>query len=248
MNKILALWAVPRSTSTVFEWMMRQRGDFVCHHEPFGEAWYYGEDRRAPRPTQEVPRAGLCFAGVWEKLCADATHGRVFIKEFPHYVAHLADDAFLAHFHHSFLIRDPAKVLPAMFAHWPDFTLEETGFKEQRELFDRLTATLPDAPPVVDSDDLLDDPTGTVRAYCKAVGIPFVEEALEWEPGERAEVSWYDKGSWHDKLRESRGFVKQKREYLSVDANNHLRHAYDACKPHFDALRAHRMRPQGLDT
>ena len=43
MNKIVALWAVPRSTSTAFEWMMRQRGDLDCLHEPFGEAWYQGK-------------------------------------------------------------------------------------------------------------------------------------------------------------------------------------------------------------
>ena len=40
MHKIVALWAIPRSTSTAFEWMMRQRGDMEALHEPFGEAWY----------------------------------------------------------------------------------------------------------------------------------------------------------------------------------------------------------------
>ena len=40
MHPIIAMWAVPRSTSTAFEWMMRQRGDLDCLHEPFGEAWY----------------------------------------------------------------------------------------------------------------------------------------------------------------------------------------------------------------
>lgn len=43
MNKILALWAVPRSRSTAFEYMMRTRGDHVCLHEPFGEVWYQGK-------------------------------------------------------------------------------------------------------------------------------------------------------------------------------------------------------------
>ena len=45
MHPIIALWAVPRSTSTAFEWMMRQRGDVACLHEPFGEAWYQGKTR-----------------------------------------------------------------------------------------------------------------------------------------------------------------------------------------------------------
>ena len=57
MTPILALWAVPRSTSTAFEWMMRQRGDFECVHEPFGEAWYFGTDRRTPRPKRYLAQA-----------------------------------------------------------------------------------------------------------------------------------------------------------------------------------------------
>ena len=56
MHKILALWAVPRSTSTAFEWMMRQRGDLDCLHEPFGEAWYQGE---APFGTGSNPATSL---------------------------------------------------------------------------------------------------------------------------------------------------------------------------------------------
>ena len=49
VHRILALWAVPRSTSTAFEWMMRMRGDMTCFHEPFGEAWYQGEAPLWPR-------------------------------------------------------------------------------------------------------------------------------------------------------------------------------------------------------
>ena len=56
MEKILALWAVPRSTSTAFEWMMRMRGDFECLHEPFGEVWYQGEEPLWPRATQDSLR------------------------------------------------------------------------------------------------------------------------------------------------------------------------------------------------
>lgn len=43
-QQITLLWAMPRSTSAALEWMMRMRGDHACFHEPFGEAWYHGED------------------------------------------------------------------------------------------------------------------------------------------------------------------------------------------------------------
>ena len=87
MHKILTLWATPRSSSTAFEWMMRQRGDFSCWHEPFGEAWYQGEDPRWPRATPDSKRTpGLTFNSVWRDLRADAAKRPVFIKDFPHYV------------------------------------------------------------------------------------------------------------------------------------------------------------------
>ena len=95
MHTILALWALPRSRSTAFEQMMRERKDHHCLHEPFGEAWYLGEDRRCPPQRAGGPKPGLTSASVWSDLRAAAETGPVFVKEFPHYVTHMADDDFL---------------------------------------------------------------------------------------------------------------------------------------------------------
>ena len=243
MHKILALWATPRSTSTAFEWMMRMRGDMNCFHEPFGEAWYQGEDARWPRIKAESPRIkGLTMGSVWQNLLQAAAQGPVFSKDFPHYIEHLWSDEFLDHFNHSFLVRDPAKVATSMYKHWPDFVLKEIAFVEQRELFDRLCDRLGHAPPVIDSDDLLEDPHGIVEAYCKAVDIPFVESALSWEPGGRDEVSWYDGGSWHGNLRDSDGLKPQPRQYLDIsDAPDRVKEIYDTVLPHYEHLYAHRL-------
>ncbi len=243
MHKILVLWATPRSTSTAFEWMMRMRGDLACFHEPFGEAWYKGEDARWPRIRPDSERIpGLTFASIWDDLLTAATQGPVFSKDFPHYVEHLWTDEFLDHFNHSFLIRDPAKVTTSMYKHWPDFELKEVAFVEQRELFDRLCDRLGEAPPVIDSDDLLEDPFGMVEAYCNAVGIPYIEEALSWEPGDREEVSWYDGGSWHANLRDSDGLKPQPRRYIDIsDAPDKIKSIYETVLPHYQHLYAHRL-------
>ncbi len=243
MHKILVLWATPRSTSTAFEWMMRMRGDLACFHEPFGEAWYKGEDARWPRIRPDSERIpGLTFASIWDDLLTAATQGPVFSKDFPHYIEHLWTDEFLDHFKHSFLIRDPAKVTTSMYRHWPDFELKEVAFVEQRELFDRLCDRLGEAPPVIDSDDLLEDPFGMVEAYCNAVGIPYIEEALSWEPGDREEVSWYDGGSWHANLRDSDGLKPQPRRYIDIsDAPDKIKSIYETVLPHYEHLYAHRL-------
>lgn len=245
MRKILVLWATPRSTSTAFEWMMRMRGDMTCFHEPFGEPWYHGEEPLWPRAKPDGPRTkGLSMESVWNDLQSAASEGPVFSKDFPHYIKHLWSDDFLDHFKHSFLIRDPAKVTTSMFKHWPDFLLEEIAFVEQRELFDRLCDKIGSAPPVIDSDDLLEDPEGIVEAYCHAVGISFIPEALSWEPGSRNEVSWYDGGSWHANLRDSDGLKSQPRHYIDItQAPDRVKEIYEIVLPHYERLYTHRLKP-----
>ena len=34
---------------------------------------------------------------------------------------------------------------------------------------------------VIDADDLLDDPMGVIKAYCKSVGVPFTETMMKWD-------------------------------------------------------------------
>lgn len=243
MQPILALWATPRSTSTAFEWMMRQRGDFVCHHEPFNELYYYGEDRRSAREGAVAAKPGLNYANVWTGLLGQAEANRIFLKDFAYSVMHMVDDAFLSKFTHSFLIRDPKKVLPALHHHWPNFTVEEAGFSTLRVLFERVAERDGKAPPVMTSEDLLTAPEATVAAYCAAVDIPFIAQALSWSPGERKEVSWYGegRGPWHDNLRQSRGIEPQNSTYPPIESVPELMRKYEACLPDYQALLRHKL-------
>jgi hypothetical protein len=247
MHKIVALWAVPRSTSTAFEWMMRQRGDLDCLHEPFGEAWYQGEEPLWPRwRPGDKTTPGLTLESVWHDIQMRAERGPVFIKDFPHYINHMWDKDFLSHFTHAFLIRDPALTITSMFAKWPDFDAAEVGFPEQRALFDLLTALNGTPPPVIDSNDLLESPAAMVDAFCKSVGIPFIEDALSWEPGaDTAKYSWWDGGSFHANLKDSTGLKPQKRKYVEMtEAPERVRQVYRRMKPHYDRLYSNRIKPQ----
>lgn len=245
MHKIIALWAIPRSTSTAFEWMMRQRGDLDCLHEPFGEAWYQGEDplwQRFKEGDKTTP--GLTLESVWEDIKARAKQGPVFIKDFPHYINHMWDQQFLSHFTHAFLIRDPAKTISSIYNKWPDFDEGEVGFPEQRALFDLLCALNDEVPPVIDSDDLLEKPLEMVQAFCESVDIPFMEEALSWKPGgDPSEHSWWDGGSFHHNLAKSTGLKAQPRKYVEVsDAPGRVQQVYRRMKPHYQRLFEHRIK------
>ena len=245
MHPVIALWAVPRSTSTAFEWMMRQRGDLDCLHEPFGEAWYQGEEPLWQRfkPGDKIT-PGLTLQSTWEDIKKRAEQGPVFIKDFPHYISHMWDEEFLSHFTHAFLIRDPALTITSMYDKWPDFHEGEVGFPEQRALFDLLNALNGKPPPVFDSNDLLENPHKMVARFCESVGIGFIKSALSWQPGAATEqYSWWDGGSFHRNLKASTGLAPQARRYVELDdAPDRVRQVHRRMKPHYDRLYAHRIK------
>jgi len=225
--------------------MMRQRGDHECLHEPFGEAWYQGEAPMWQRfKPGEVTTPGLTLETVWQDIQRRAADGPLFIKDFPHYINHMWTPDFLANFTHAFLIRDPAKTITSMFNKWPDFHEGEVGFPEQRALFDLLSALNGAPMPVIDSDDLLEDPMGMTEAFCHAVDIPFIPEALTWEPGgDPSAHSWWDGGSFHANLANSTGLKPQKRKYVEMDnLPDRVQQVHRRMKPHYDHMYQYRLR------
>lgn len=235
---LLALWATPRSTSTAFEWMMRQRGDFACHHEPWNELYYYGEDRVSGRDAHVSARPGHTYDAVWNELIGQATAEHVFVKDFAYSVEHSLTDGRLDAMTHTFLVRDPVRVVQGMAKHWPDCTWDEVGFESLHRLFHRIADRDGQAPPVMMSDALLDRPVATAEAYCNAVGIEFRPEALEWEAGDRSSVSWYGEGSgpWHDNLRASTGIQRPKTAYPPLDDTPRLAELAERARPLYKEL------------
>ena len=223
---------------------MRMRGDMHCFHEPFGEAWYQGDDALWPRLQSDSPRQpGLTYATVLEKLKSAARDKPVFSKDMPQFTDHLWSLEFFSYFQHSFLIRDPAKVLTSCSRNWPEFLAKEIGFKEQRALYDRLCDVNGMAPPVIDSDDLLANPHGVVEAYCKAMGISYIEDALSWKPGERQEVLWYDTGGvWHETLKNSDGLKAQTPKQVDITTTpGWVQAMYEEFLPHYNYLHQYRI-------
>lgn len=239
----LTLWATPRSTSTAFEWMMRQRGDFTCYHEPFNELYYYGEDRQSWRDENVVAKPGHTYANVWSELVEQVRNSNIFLKDFVYSVEHFLNDEMLDTMTHTFLIRDPRKVVQGLGHHWPDCTFEEVGFESLHRLFDLVCDRSGKMPIVVSSEDLLSNPVATTLKYCEAVGIEFVEAALNWDPGERKEVGWYGEGTgpWHNALRQSTGIKPQISNYPPLEENPGLMALYEGSLPHYQALFAHRL-------
>jgi hypothetical protein len=243
MEKILALWATPRSTSTAFEKVMENRGDMTCFHEPYNEAFYYGEDRRIDRyyklDPNLKPKEGLTLKSVHDRLTTLAKNQRVFVKDFAYSISHIADDQFFNSFTHTFLIRDPEKVITSMHSRWPDIALGELGFEDLHTLFKRIADKEGQAPPVIDSDELLSNVEAGMQAYCKSANITFIPKAMNWEGSESIQENptWNnDEHGFHDSLKSSKGFMKQKREYPALESSSDMLRLYEASMPHYQSM------------
>ena len=240
MNDILAMWGTPRSVSTAFERMMIQRGDFEVQHEPFSVCYYLSEDRISARFENEPAMPGYDYRRVLADIYARAEERPVFLKDMGYHISRLPDLSFLADFENTFIIRRPDQALPSLFHMWPDFTLEEAGYEPLYRVFNIVADDSGKTPVVIDSSDLLDKTEATVRAFCRAVDIPFMPEALSWEAGARPEWKlWQD---WHRDASQSTGFEKASaNRYVSVDDDPRLQRAYQASLTYYEKLFENRL-------
>ncbi|KAG4025740.1 hypothetical protein MFRU_051g00050 [Monilinia fructicola] len=120
----------------------------------------------------------------------------------------------LKQFHFTFLIRHPRSSIPSYYrctippldavTGFYNFMPSEAGYDELRRVFDFLRsnnqvgpslAGTPESSPenlkdgevsitVIDADDLLDNPEGIIKAYCKEVGMEYDPNMLIWDTEE----------------------------------------------------------------
>ncbi len=237
---ILALWAVPRSVSTAFERMMMERGDFHVLHEPFSVAYYYSPMRRSARYDSVPIRDENCVPAVAARIAELSQRQPVFFKDMAYHLSGHFDLPLLGSCRHAFLIRHPGHVLPSLHKMMPDFSEEETGYERLHELFDRVRAASGQTPCVIDSEDLCAQPQAVIAAFCAAVGIPFLPQALHWTPGPRPEWQLWE--PWHAEVASSQGFLAPRGPATPIPSGP-LAAAYQHCLLHYEALRQHSLRP-----
>ena len=148
----------------------------------------------------------------------------------------------LRKFHFTFLIRHPRRAIPSYFrctvpplsgvTGFHNFMPSEAGYRELRLLFDYLKSQQIVGPgkagepngadrkvniTVIDADDLLDNPTETIEAFCKEVDINFNPEMLRWEDAENQQYAEKTFAKWtgfHDDVLRS--------TYLKPRSHSHV--------------------------
>jgi Sulfotransferase domain len=234
--RLLALWSAPRCRSTPFLRMMAERGDRLVVHEPFSHVADFG----AAEVDGRMVHTERALIDALHELASERP---VFFKDTTdfHYPELLRDTAFLRDSTHTFMIRDPKAAIASHYRLNLNLGCEEIGFAWLYEIYAAVRDATGVEPVVIDGDDLVAAPEAIVRAYCAQVGIPYVQEALQWKP--KVLPSWERTARWHTSVSESSGFEPPRSdEAVDVESHPKLSAYLSYHQPYYDELYARRLR------
>jgi hypothetical protein len=119
----------------------------------------------------------------------------------------LMDQDFAERVTNVFLIRNPSQILASYSQVIETPTLRDIGVEYQFHLFERLRQA-GQAPVVMDSGLIVQNPAAILKELCNRVGIPFLKEMLRWNPGPKEYDGVWAK-YWYSNVHKSSGFDPQ---------------------------------------
>lgn len=217
---IIALWAHMRARSTAFLRMMIERGDVFVIHEPLVTLTDEG--------VTDVPdgRGGTSMVESASELFSHMRHlsktRPVFFKDTVehryHHLFDCSDD--VRDIVHTFIVRDPKPTISSAFHMKRDIVSPQIGYENLWDVFQLAREHTGKTPFLMNADQLVNHPEATVRSYCKAVGLDYKEDALNWAPG--SQRVWEKTAAWHEDVTKSSGFSAKPNDYSETVDNNRL--------------------------
>jgi hypothetical protein len=214
---------------------MVERDDLLALHEPL-EGLHFIGPLQIDGQTFEAPSELLAW------LVENMRDRTVFLKETvnpPVQRSVVNDHRFLAEARHSFLIRRPEEIAASWLALEHDMRIFETGPRLLHDLFVAVLHAEGHPPVVIDSDDLVANPAATMAAYCAAAELPFMPDALNWQPGQRSE--WARSSRWHEDTAASSGFEPARRDRHGLAAHPDVERFAEHHVPFYDELYRYRL-------
>ena len=223
---------------------MLQRGDLETMHEPFIYLYYLGDARKSLDHFDPDPDHPTGYEDIREMIFEHAREKTVFVKDMCYYVTNYfpADKLLLREATHTYLIRTPERSAPSYHRLDPAVTREEIGLEAVSRHFDTVATFHGTAPLVIDAEDLTRDPAATLRAYCRAIGLPFLEHSLHWD-NSAVPKEWTHVAGWHHDLANSSGLGNVEHASDSQENTPELQALIDYHMPFYEKLRPYRLKP-----
>ena len=238
----IAMWSGPRNISTAMMRAFENRPDTVVSDEPFYAAYLQATGLDHPMRQDILAAQPTDWREVVAAITGPVPGDRAvwYQKHMTHHMLPGFGRDWIDGVTNAFLIRPPEAVLASYVRKRAEVTLEEIGFRQQAELFERVAERLGHAPPVIDAGDVLRDPGGTLACLCGHCAIRFDERMLAWPAGTRAtDGVWAP--AWYDKVERSTGFGRPGPDLELDDLPDILKPLAEAARPLYDKLAHYRL-------
>ncbi|XP_072014952.1 uncharacterized protein [Amphiura filiformis] len=280
----VVLWSTPRSLSTVLMKCLSFVPNSALWFEPYMGAMYYGpeatctpsssprlwkghpgkDQETLARQIQLPEDVGYDVSKSTYKWCQEQLEAEypgksvVFVKEISCAIS-MRFDAIPRGYKHSFLIRNPLKVLPSwkkshylyeMDGPYEDYKIKDSKiptpgyfFKESYDLYQHIVENYDANPIVIDADDLLMNPDHVLKAYCHSMDIPYTDNLLHWDSSDDVILQLHQLESFTnlDIAANSSKFLKPSKGPSREDLSEDDRRCVDFCMPYYEKLYEKRL-------
>jgi hypothetical protein len=238
------MWSGPRNISTAMMRSFENRPDTAVIDEPFYAAYLAATGIDHPLREESLAAQPTDWREVVKIVLGPIPENRslFYQKHMTHHMQPAFGLEWIARCRNAFLIRAPEDVLASYTEKRSEVTLDDIGFVQQSEIFDREAVRLGHAPPVIDAADVLAEPQRTLSALCRALDIPFTDRMLHWPAGRRpTDGAWAP--AWYDAVERSTGFAHPRAPVSFKNLRDDLKPIALAARPHYERLLHYRLRP-----
>lgn len=234
---IINLLSGPRNISTALMYSFAQRSDTKVIDEPF--YGYYLKETNIDHPgKQETMDSMDCnYQSVVSSVNSFSDAPVLFLKNMSHHMI-MEDYSFIKDWNNLLLIRDPNQLIASFSKVIPNPKMTDIGLKQEWELYEYLKNAGTE-PTVLDSNEILKNPSGVLSKLCERLGIPFDTNMLHWEAGPRPEDGAWAK-FWYNNVHKSTGFAGPKAEKAIVPT--HLNDLLGESLHYFNLLQQHSIK------
>ena len=241
MTLRIAMWSGPRNLSTALMRSFDNRADTFVSDEPFYGAFLKTSSVDHPMRDEIIAAMDCDWASVMRSLAGPVPGGAAvwYQKHMAHHMVGPVGYEDFAGFTHAFLIRDPGQVIASYLRKRESAAFEDFGLERQVEFFDREANRSGRAPPVIDANDVLENPQGVLSQLCAALGIAWDAAMLSWPPGRReTDGPWAP--HWYAAVEASTGFGAPDTAAVTLLAEAQA--LVDRCRPYYERMAKHRIR------
>jgi hypothetical protein len=239
----IAMWSGPRNISTAMMRTFGNRPDTAVIDEPFYAAYLHTTGIQHPLRNESLAAQPTDWRDVVNAILGPVPDRKSiwYQKHMTHHMLPEFGRDWIAQCRNTFLIRAPEDVLASYTEKRSEVALDDIGFVQQREIFERETDRLGHAPPVIDAADVLANPRDVLSALCTALELPFTDRMLHWPSGRRdTDGAWAP--AWYDAVERSTGFAPPRPPAALASLREDLKPIALAARPHYERLAAHKLR------